>query len=424
MKMKAATLASWRARIFPAAWTIYTGYYICRKDIGVSAGTAISPLAISLACFGATYAVAQFVGGSLADRIGARRTALTGAAISIFCTLLLAWCPHPGLGLLLQIGNGFGQGFGWPALLKLIGNWFPRGERDKVLGWWSTSYILGGLLATSLTAWLVAQTGVVARTNLHPAYLVSSAVLMCATIFFYKKTEGLPLRATGNTAPEASATDGRRGAWRTILANRDIRVISCMYFFLKMTRYTLLFWLPNYLISNLDYGVHAAEHTAAYFELFGILGPLAVGYAAPRWFRDRRMALGASMLFALAFLCLLHPVLAAGSSLSLVISISLMGILIHGADLLMSGMAVLDAVPDELHGRAVGFVNGVGSVGQALSPLLITVFVSRLGWTPLFNLFVFFALVSGAICVFGAHLQMRHTARANRSLLEPSDLPL
>jgi sugar phosphate permease len=339
--------------------------------------------------------------------------------------MLLAWCSHATIGLLLQLGNGLGQGFGWPALLKLIGEWFGRSERDRVLGWWSTSYILGGLLATSLTAWLVAHTGITAQTGFHPAYLVSSAVLLCTTIFFYKETAGLPQSPPINdTVPESVQPQGCTKPWSRILRNNTIRVTSAMYFFLKMTRYTLLFWLPNYLISNLGYGTHAAAHTASYFELSGFLGPLAIGYAAQRWFGQRRMALGASILFALAFICLLHPLLASAGSLGMILSISLMGILIYGADILMSGIAVLDAVPKELHGRATGFVNGVGSIGQALSPLLVTVYVSRLGWTRLFDLFVFFALVAGAICAFGAHLQTHHTSPTNRSVLEPADLPL
>jgi sugar phosphate permease len=425
MSIQSTTVAVWRSRVFLAAWTLYAGYYMCRKDIGVAAETSISPLAIRLACFGAMYAVGQFVGGALADRFGARRTALVGAGISICCTFLLAWCSHPNLGLLLQVGNGFGQGFGWPSLLKLFGRWFRRGERDRVLGWWSTSYILGGVLATSLTAWLIMQAGGSDHINFSPAYLVSSAILLCAAIFFYKMTEELPPDASGgNLSPDSSERDADTGSWRAVLANPTIQFISSMYLLLKITRYTLLFWLPNYLISNLDYGVHAAEHTASYFELFGFFGPLAAGYAAQRWFGERRMALGASMLFALAFICLLHPMLAASGSFGMVVSISLMGILIHGADLLMSGMAVLDAVPEHLHGRAVGFVNGVGSIGQALSPLLITLFVSRLGWTKLFDLFVFFALVAGTICAFGARLERGLTLRANRSVLEPSDLPL
>jgi sugar phosphate permease len=421
MKTHASGLAAWRNRIFTAAWVLYAGYYICRKDIApASAESGAAHLAISLACFGATYAIGQLAGGALADRYGARPIALAGATISILCTTLLAWCAYPmvGLGLLLQLGNGLGQGFGWPALLKLLGEWFRKKELDTVLGWWSTSYILGGLLATSLTAWLVVHTGVAERTGLHPAYFVSSGVLLCATLFFYRETSALP--STALAAPRSGSP--ARG-WKSITSNREIRVISGMYFFLKMTRYTLLFWLPHYLITSLGHTSGAAEHIASYFELFGFLGPLAAGYAVQKWFGGRHMALGAGMLFGLAFLCLLHPMLASSGWFAMTVSISLMGVLIYGADVLMSGMAVLNAVPEDLHGRAAGFVNGVGSLGQMISPFLVTIFVSRLGWTRLFDLFVFFALVAGAICAFGAH-QTGQTPELNRSQLEVSGPPL
>lgn len=130
------------------------------------------------------------------------------------------------------------------------------------------------------------------------------------------------------------------------------------------------------------------------------------------------------MLFLLAFLCLLHPILADSGWFGVVLSISLMGILIHGADLLVSGIAVLDAVPNEIHGRATGFVHAIGSAGQLISPLLITFFASHLGWTKLFDLFVFFAVVAGAICAFGIRTQTVLTPSTNRSVLEAPDLSL
>jgi sugar phosphate permease len=415
--------ADWRKQAFLGAWTLYAGYYVCRKDMGVSAGAAVWPLAATLVCFGVAYAIAQLIAGDLADRIGARKTALIGAGISAACTAMLAWSSHPNLTIFLEICNGFGQGFGWPALLKLLGGWFQREERAPVLGWWSTSYILGGLLASSLTAWLVVQTGVTAGAGFHPAFLISSAILLCTAFFFYRETADLPRFASdGRKLSQAVLPGSGLSAWKELLGNRKIRIISQMYFFLKLTRYTLLFWLPNYLISNLGYGMHAAQHDAAYFELFGFLGPLAVGYAVQRWFGKRHMAVGANMLFALAFLCLIHPVLAASGTFGVVVSISLMGILIHGADMLMSGIAVLDTIPAELHGRAVGLVNAVGSIGQALSPLLVTVYVSHFGWTRLFDLFVLLALVSGVISASGIRLETSHTSQPNRSTLESSNL--
>jgi sugar phosphate permease len=416
------SLAASRTQVFLSAWVLYAGYYICRKDINPNSAPGISQLAFSLICFGAAYAISQFVGGILADTYGARRTALTGAGISILCTSLLAFQSMPGLELSFLIGNGLGQGLGWPSILRLIGEWFRRGERDRVLSWWSTSYILGGVLATSLTAWLAVHTRVVALTGFHPAYLVSSTVLLLAAVFFYWGTANLARPAAdGSLTPITSRSASQAGrtqaaAWSEILNNRRIQVVSLVYFFLKMTRYTLLFWLPLYLTSSLGYAQHSAEHFASYFELLGFVGPLAAAYAVQRWFGERRMVLGAGMFFALAFICLLHPVLAGSGWFGTAVSISLMGILIYGADVLMSAMVVLDAVPGDLQGRAAGFVNGIGSVGQTLSPFLVTIFVLRFGWTKLFDLFVFFALVAGTVCVFGARLQTDQPSAFNRSV--------
>jgi sugar phosphate permease len=367
--------------------------------------------------------MAQFVGGELADRFSARNVALAGAAISIVCTASLA-VASPQMVLVLQFGNGFGQGFGWPSLLQLFGRWFGRGQRDHVLGWWSTSYILGGFLASSLTAWLTSHAVFAARGNFQPAYLVVSAVLLVAALLFYHGTRGMPgrLQTAENAQPRIAGTS--RQGWSMVFRDRTIRFIAAMYFFLKMTRYTLLFWLPHYLVSSAGYTTWSAAHIASCFEVFGIVGPIAVGYATERWLTGRHMQLGAVMLYALAFVCLLHPLLAGSGSFGMMISVSLMGMLIHGSDLLMSGMAVLDAVPSRVHGRAIGLVNGIGSIGQAISPLLATLFVASYGWNRLFDLFVFFAILSGVICTLGARSQTGKASRANRSVFELSDSPL
>ncbi len=411
MSAERKPLAASRFQVFLSAWVLYAGYYTCRKDIGPGSESGISPLALSLISFGAAYAISQFLGGMLADGFGARKTALTGAGISILCTSLLAFHSVSSLELFLVVGNGLGQGLGWPSILRLLGEWFRRSERDRVLGWWSTSYILGGVLATSLTAWLTVHTRVAALSGFYPAYLVSSGVLLGAALFFYWGTSNLARPVPQGSQPLISALSESRArrtqaaAWTRILTNRKIQLVSLVYFFLKMTRYTLLFWLPLYLTSSLGYTQNSAEHFASYFELLGFLGPLAAAYAEQRWLGARHMVLGSGMLFALAFVCLLHPVLAGSGPVGTAVSISLMGILIYGADVLMSAMAVLDAVPSGLYGRAAGFVNGVGSIGQTLSPFLVTIFVLRFGWTKLFDLFVCVALVAGAVCAFGAHLQ-------------------
>jgi sugar phosphate permease len=258
-----------------------------------------------------------------------------------------------------------------------------------------------------------------AHRDFQPTYLVVSAVLLLVSLVFYYGTRGMP-GSWQRDDGEVSANSSELG-WSRILGDRGIRYISAMYFFLKMTRYTLLFWLPHYLVSSAGYTTGSAANISSCFEIFGIAGPIAVGYALERRLTGSHMQLGAAMLYALAFVCLLHPLLADSGSFGMVISVSLMGMLIHGSDLLMSGMAILDTMPSPVHGRAIGFVNSIGSIGQAISPLLATVFVARYGWIRLFDLFVFFAILSGVICTLGARSQTRIAARVNSSVIEFPD---
>jgi sugar phosphate permease len=51
----------------------------------------------------------------------------------------------------------------------------------------------------------------------------------------------------------------------------------------------------------------------------------------------------------------------------------------------MAGSALQDIVPPENIGAAGGFVNGVGSVGQVLSPFLVAYVSQHAGWPALFG---------------------------------------
>ncbi len=75
----------------------------------------------------------------------------------------------------------------------------------------------------------------------------------------------------------------------------------------------------------------------------------------------------------------------------------MLGILIYGPDLLMSGPASVDAVPAHHAARAAGIVNGVGWLGQLISAYVVAVVVGRFGWDQLFTFFLFCAVAAGSL---------------------------
>src|SRR5262245_37672278 len=101
------------------------------------------------------------------------------------------------------------------------------------------------------------------------------------------------------------------------------------------------------------------------------------------------------MLFGLAVACWVFPQLSGlGRTMNLV-AIGLVGILTYGPDTLMGGAATQDAAGPAAVATAAGFINGVGSAGQLLSPLVVASVVRWAGWDGLFTIFGAVALLGG-----------------------------
>ncbi len=393
----------WCARIFVAAWIAYAGFYFCRKNIEWSPLPASSKhtwpggFADLLMFFSLGYVLGQLIGGSMSDRFGGRRTLLIGGVLSLSMTALLL----PGLPMaavmLLQTLNGLGQGFGWPAILKLFSVWLPRKSLAVAMAWWSTSYALGSFLATALATALSTANLIPIDTGLRLALLIPSGVLLLTTCFFFWRTKEMPSDA-GLDPINASLTNSSPAVgWTPILRNGEIQLLAAMYFFLKLTRYSLLFWLPAYLVETLHTTGRSALKLSSLFELIGFLGALLAAYISDRLLDRRRYPVGATMLFLAAFVFLLHPIISSGGMMIVGLNIAVTGMLIFGPDVLMTSTAVLEAVPPEQAGRASGYVNGVGSLGQMLSPLLVTLCTRWFGWNSIFNLFLLCSLIAASL---------------------------
>lgn len=170
-----------------------------------------------------------------------------------------------------------------------------------------------------------------------------------------------------------------------------------MYFFTKMTRYAFLFWLPLYMTEALNYTESAAGYTSSVYEIIGFFGVLMAGYASDKLFQARRFPVGAIMLYGLALILLLHPTLAELGAVANIISIGIIGVMTFGPDALMSGAAAMDIGNQRGAATAAGLINGMGSCGQLISPLLVAYVAEHFGWNYLFYLFVVFAIISGTL---------------------------
>ena len=413
---KSAQYSHWRSAAFSSSWLLYAGYYLCRENLRSvrtlpGAPPAQGDLTGLLFNFALAYVFGHLVAGTLADLRSARKVALTGGLISAASTAAMLWVHTPHALLALQLLNGFAQGLGFPSLCKMLAVWFHRRERPNVLAWWSASYSLGGVLAASLTLWCATTQLIMPSWGWQRCFIFPPILLASISAWFYFMTRDDPQSAGlapislsdidmdegKQRANIAQSSAGIWSGWWRVLANSQIRTIAAMYFFLKMTRYALLFWLPLYLVQTTHLSSNRAASTAALFEFFGFAGALLAVHLSIRYFNSRRYPVAAIMLFALGFLALVQPLISTMGWWVSAISIAAMGLLVYAVDALMVSVAVLESVPLACSARAIAAVNGAGSVGQMLSPLLVTWFAHHYGWDNLFNLFLITSLVAAAI---------------------------
>ena len=396
----------WRLRVFGITWLAYAGFYLTRASFSVAKiGILEDPnLSLTVENMGVidgiyltAYAVGQFVWGMLGDKVGTRKIVLLGLSMSIIAgfamgvsSIMLAF----GVFALLQ---GLSQSTGWAPLTKNITNWFSLKERGVVMGWWATNYTIGGLIGAPLAGLAAAY-----FLDWRYAFFIPAIVLAVILILFFilqkNKPEdiGLPIiEEYHNEEPPPKETkndeivnEPEEGSWKSIIGvikNPMVLLLGTVYFFLKPTRYAILFWGPLYISESLGTGMAESAFINSAFFLAGPLSVLAAGYASDKIFQSRRMPYSVISLFALAILLFFFNDLASvHSSLVSAGLLFLVGFLIYGPDSLVSATAAIDFGTRKGASTASGIINGMGSVGAIAGGTIPGFFKDSWGWDGVF----------------------------------------
>jgi sugar phosphate permease len=374
---------------FAVTWLAYATYYLGRKGFSVSKARIAAELGLSMGNLAnietgylATYAIGQFVNGTLGDRIGARHLVAFGMWGSALACL---WFSHGTALALLMLAyalNGYFQSTGWAGTSKGMAEWTDPRVRGAVMGLWCTHYQLGGLAAGFICTYLLKHLGW--RSSFQVPALGIAAV---GLLVFLTLRPG-PYQSTGPVRRPS------REAQRALLRNPVLWSYGLSYFFIKLVRYCLLFWLPYYLHTALGFDDVTAGYLANSFEVGGIVGAVAIGVISDRLPHWSRAGVSAASLVGLAGALLAYAWLAPRTAVQQCALMALIGCLLVGPDSLLSGAAAQEAGGPEAAALAAGFVNGVGSIGALLQGWVTVGVQSVWGWSGLFYLFVGLALLS------------------------------
>ena len=392
----------WRIRIFAITWIAYAGLYFTRQSFSVAKlGILDDPiLSVSLnsrvlgqldALYLAAYAIGQFVWGQVADRYGPRVVLLGGLAISVVAALFMGVLPALVFLIPLMIVQGLAQSTGWASTLDNMAQFFSIGERGRVLGYWSTNYAFGGLVAAPFLGWVAYSVFDSWRVAFFAGAAVVLVVLLLVVVFqrncptdvglppievFHADEESSGTIAPLDHTPEADAiAEPTRSWWSTLVTTvREpmVRSLGAAYFLLKPARYAILLWGPVIVSERLpDASNLEATLIPIAFGVAGILAPILIGRISDKVFKARRVpATVLSLVILVAALALFVPLTATGSAVVMVVVLAVIGLAVYGADSMVSCVAAVDFGTSKHAGTAAGLVNGCGSVGAILGGLL------------------------------------------------------
>lgn len=439
-----------RVLIFALTWVSYASYYLGRKGWSVTKSRLEEAFGLSREMLGtidtgylAAYAVGQFSAGAVGDRLGSRRLLGFGMLLVAAAVAGFGFSSIPIAFAGFFIINGFFQATGWPGNVKAMGAWFTARERGTIMGIWATCYQAGGLIGTAVATLLLTYFGWRWAFFGPAAWIALVGVLILAFMPERRRTADAELaEATGDPVAAAAAASGadatgdaaaspapehamdepadreaeqagsapdqraegyhppRGHAW-ALLKSPVIWSLGSSYFCLKLIRYSILFWLPYYLYTVLDYSASQAGYLSISFEVGGIIGSIIVGYVSDRLFPGRRRPIAAIMVAALAGALLLYTYLAPIGAVMNFLGMALVGFCLFGPDTLISGAAAQDVGGEYDTAKAAGLINGLGSTGAVLQGWVTAGMSTAFGWDALFYTFVGLAIISSIALLIG-----------------------
>jgi sugar phosphate permease len=399
-----------RVRVFALTWASYATYYFARKNFPVAKAAIQRQLGITVAGLAAidtgylaTYAVGQFAGGWLGDRVGARRLVGWGMlGTAALCAAFGASSTQAAFALAFGL-NGFLQATGWPGNVKAMAAWYGPQERGAVMGFWATCFQVGPLAATAAAVYLRDHFGW-RMAFFVPAVWV--AVVGALVLLFLE--EG-PVQEQAEA--ERDHAQVRAARWAA-LRNPVVWLLGASYFGMKLIRYCIDFWQPYYLEKGLGYSQTMAGYASNAFQFGGIFGAIIVGWISDKIFPGRRGAVAAISTVALAGALALYGLVAPMGLFIQVASMALVGFCLFGPDALISGVAAQDLGGPLAAASVAGFINGCGSVGAIAQGVLVAGVSSRFGWQAVFQALMLLAAASSLMLGAVWRLQRQRPALA------------
>jgi ACS family hexuronate transporter-like MFS transporter len=336
--------------------------------------------------FQAAYAVGYLGFGRLIDQIGARLG--YAAAVVIWTTAHMAHALVSSLTgfIFVRIGLGLGESGNFPAGLKSVAEWFPKGERALATGIFNAGSNIGAIITPLLVP------AVTLAFGWRAAFIVTGLLTLAwlaAWLIIYRSPQNHPRVNSAELALiEADPADPpSHTPWLRLLRVRETWAYAIGKFLIDPIWWMFLFWLPDFFAKrhHLD-----LQHFGPPLAVVYILSD--VGSVFGGWMSSRLLRSGSSLNLSRKLSMLIPavavlPIIGAAYVEDLWTATALVGLATAAHQAFSCNLYTLPS--DVFPRRAVASVVGIGGAAGAIGGMLMAKYAGFIldsvgSYTPIF----------------------------------------
>lgn len=368
-------------RIIPAVMLVYIVAYMDRTNISIAIaggmnedlGMTASFAGLAAGIFFVGYIFLQVPGGQLAERLSAKKfIAWTIVAWGGFA-FLTAFVQSQGQLLGIRFILGVAEGGVYPAILALIGHWFPERERARAIAFFQMNLAVASIITGPLSGWLIEV------SSWREMFAIEGIVSLLLLGVWLPLIADSPAKAKW-LAPEERqwleaefAADRARAkvvesvSVKTVAMDINLWKLVAIYFFFQVGFYGFALWMPALIKQLTGSGMTTVGFLTAFPYILCIAGQY---FIAKRCDTTMNRRFYTALPMAGFAVCLLLSVLSEGNVWISYGMIVLCGFFLQAYAGPFWTLPPL-LFPANVLGGVRGTINALGNLGGFIGPFLV-----------------------------------------------------
>ena len=351
------------------------------------------------------YAIAQLSSGFLSDKIGPKKTMNIAIWVFTAVTFLTGFVKSIGQFIILRLGLALGEGHHYVPAVRTIANWFPRHEKGRANGYFTTTWAIGPAIIPIIVTWLSAD---VFEGAWRPVFFVLAIPGFMGVFLLYRYMADSPgqMLQKGkmtqeeydlitSSVGEEMDTGGKTYSTKIFTTDVQYYLFTFNFFILLMIYWGMTTWISTFLVKQHGMEIKTMGFFAAMPYIVAGFSMWLGGFFADKVFRGRMKVV--TMIGFLGCIPVLFFIgrVPKGEPGLLLLGLALGGFFVNFPWGVMQAFPSM-RYPKEVVGRAMGFTNGIGQFGSFISPLIAGYLVVTLldGSYDFSNVFLFWSALA------------------------------